>query len=148
MKPLIINITLLFVIAPLVTIALAQQRSGKKMQKQMYQREFNTSTIETIEGQVTDITYRKSKAKSDWMGVHMTVKTENESIPVHLGPAWYINQQEKIQKGDTVTVVGSRITFEDKPALIASQIKRNQMTLKLRDNDGFPVWRGSRKNKQ
>ncbi|WP_441000917.1 DNA-binding protein [Fodinibius sp. SL11] len=144
MKRTLINIVLFFVITPLLTTVFAQQRSGKKMQKQMYNREFDTSSIETVEGEVTDITYQASKAKANQMGVHMTIKTDNETIPVHLGPAWYLEQQEKIQKGDQVVVTGSRVTFENKPALIASTIKRNQMTLQLRDKNGFPVWRGWR----
>lgn len=147
MKRSIINITLLLLIGPLLTTAFAQQRSGKMINKQMYNRKFDISTLETIKGQVTDITYNTRQTKGHWTGVHMTVKTDSETIPVHLGPTWYLEQQEKIKIGDKVTITGSRITFDNKPALIASQIKRNQMTLKLRDENGFPVWRGWRMNK-
>ncbi|NIT61274.1 MAG: DNA-binding protein [Aliifodinibius sp.] len=146
MKQLIINITLFFIIAPLITTAFGQQRSGKNKKKQMYYREFNTSTIETIEGEVLEITYNPSKATANKMGVHMTVKTDKETIPVHLGPAWYLEQQEKINEGDKIKITGSRITFENNTALIASEIKRGNMTLQLRNKKGIPVWKGWKQN--
>jgi hypothetical protein len=43
-----------------------------------------------------------------------------------------------------VEVKGSRITFEGKPAIIAAEIKKGEETLKLRDENGFPVWSGWR----
>lgn len=148
MKRLLINIILLFVIAPLLTSAFGQRRSGKNMSKQKYQQQFNPSTIETIEGEVINISYHPGKSMADSMGVHMTVKTDKETIPVHLGPSWYLNQQEEINRGDQVVIIGSRITFENKPAIIAAEITRGQMTLRLRDKKGFPVWRGWRQNKR
>lgn len=38
---------------------------------------------------------------------------------------------------------GSRITHEDKPALLATEVKQAGQTLKLRDAEGKPVWRGT-----
>jgi len=42
------------------------------------------------------------------------VKTEKEEISVHLGPGWFIeNQDIKIEPKDKIEVKGSRITFEN-----------------------------------
>ncbi len=74
------------------------------------------------------------------------VKTEKETISVHLGPAWYIQRQDmKIVPGDKVEITGSRITFEGKPAIIAAEVKKGTEILKLRDENGFPVWSGWRR---
>lgn len=144
MYKITLNILILLIIGPLFASTLAQQRSGKKMQQQMYSREYDTSAVETLEGEVTDINFQNSKRNTKMQGVHITLKTDSETIPVHLGPAWFIEQQESFKKGDVITVTGSRITYNEKPALIAAEIKRNEMTLQLRNQQGFPVWRGWR----
>jgi hypothetical protein len=65
---------------------------------------------------------------------------------VHLGPVWYIERQDmKIDPGDKVEITGSRIIFEGKPAIIATEVKNGAEILKLRDENGFPVWSGWRK---
>jgi hypothetical protein len=65
---------------------------------------------------------------------------------VHLGPVWYIERQDiKIDPGDKVEITGSRITFQGKPAIIAVELKKGTEILKLRDENGFPVWSGWRR---
>ena len=148
MKKLIFTLTLLILVGPLLTISWAQQRSGKGMNKQTYTRGYNTETVETIEGEVVEITYNPSKKTDATMGVHMAVKTDTSTIAVHLGPIWYMVEQEPIKKGEVVIVMGSRITYNGAPALIAATVKRNERTLQLRDANGYPVWRGWRTNRQ
>ena len=76
----------------------------------------------------------------------MNVKTDKETISVHLGPGFYIeNQDVKLQTKDKVEVKGSRITFDGKPAMIAAEVKKGEEVLKLRDDAGFPVWIGWRR---
>ena len=106
---------------------------------------YDTKNVETISGaveKVDAITPRKGMS----YGVHMTVKTDKETVSVHLGPGWYIeNQDVKIEPKDKVEVKGSRITFDGKPALIAAEVKRGDQVLKLRDEGGVPVWSGWRR---
>jgi hypothetical protein len=79
-------------------------------------------------------------------GVHLTVKTDKETISVHMGPGWFIEKQDiKIEPKDKVEVKGSRITFEGKPAIIAAEVKKGDELLKLRDENGFPSWIGWRR---
>ena len=120
------------------------QGGGKKKNKQMYSRQYNLNTVETISGEVTEVVYNRSKKNPNMMGVHLVVKTGTETIPVHLGPVWYIEQQESFKEGDNVTITGSRITFNNAPAIVAASIERGEMTLRLRDQQGFPAWRGWR----
>ncbi len=146
MKRLLITLVLAALVVPLLTTAWAQQRSGKGMKKQMYEREYDMDAVETIEGEVIEITYNPGQRNAARMGVHMMVATDADTMSVHLGPVWFMEQQEeKIEKGDQVAITGSRITYDGSPALIAAEVKREQMTLRLRDRDGYPVWRGWRK---
>lgn len=142
MKRIILCIGLLLLAGPLLITAWAQP--GQRANKHMYSRNFDVNTVETIQGKITEVSYMPGKKNAAMMGVHVTVTTDAETIPVHLGPVWFLNEQEKLEKGDQITVTGSRITFEGAPAIIAVTVKRNQMTLRLRDQNGFPVWRGWR----
>ena len=78
---------------------------------------------------------------SGTLGSHITVKTETSSIEVHLAPTSFMKQYEiLIRKDDNVTVVGSRIMFEGKPALIAKSIVIGRDTYNFRDPKGRPLW--------
>ncbi len=79
-------------------------------------------------------------------GVHVLLKTATGNISVHLGPAWYLeNQDVKISVHDKIEAKGSRIVFNGSPALIAAEIKKGEEVLKLRDENGYPVWSGWRR---
>ena len=87
---------------------------------------------------------KTTAAKNRGYGVHLTLQTDKETIAVHLGPAWYIDKQTpRIEANDTITVTGSRVTIDGKPAIIAAQIKKGNDILKLRDENGIPAWRGA-----
>jgi len=110
-----------------------------------YDRLYDPKTVETISGEVLSVD-RIIPMKGMYYGIHLMVKTDKETISVHLGPGWYIENQEiKIEPKDKVEVRGSRITFEGKPAIIAAEVKKGDETLKLRDENGFPVWSGWRR---
>lgn len=110
-----------------------------------YARLFNPQTVETISGVVESVgKFSPTKGMSE--GVHAVVKTNKETITVHLGPAWFIdNQDPQIGSGDRVEIKGSRITFEGKPAIIAAEVTKDGETLTLRDANGIPVWSGWRR---
>ncbi len=110
-----------------------------------YGRIYDPKTVGTISGVVEKIE-KITPMKGMSYGVHILVKTEKETIDIHLGPGWYIeNQDVKIMPGDKVEVTGSRITFQDKPAIIAAEVKKGDEVLKLRDENGVPVWAGWRR---
>ena len=110
-----------------------------------YNRMYDPKTVETVSGEVVSVS-QITPNKGMGAGVHMTVKTDKETISVHLGPSWYVeNQDVKIEAKDKVEVKGSKITFGGKPAIIATEVKKGDEMLKLRDDAGFPVWSGWRR---
>lgn len=112
------------------------------------QRNYDSKTVETIEGKVLSIE-KTTPAKNQGYGVHLTLQTDKETIAVHLGPAWYIDKQTpKIEANDTITVTGSRVTIKGKPVIIAGQVKKGTDILKLRDENGVPVWRRAGRGNQ
>ena len=109
-----------------------------------YDRMFDPKTVETVRGDVVSVdtaTFMQGMSE----GVHIMLRTDKETISVHLGPGWYIlNQDTKIEPKDRLEVKGSRITFLGKPAMTAAEVRKGGQILKLRDETGFPVWSGWR----
>jgi hypothetical protein len=112
-----------------------------------YHRMYNPDTVENITGEVVAID-TITPMKGMGYGVHMIVKTDKETISVHLGPSWYIeNQDVRIESGDQIEVKGSRIMFDDSPAIIAAEVKKENEVLILRDENGLPLWSGWRRGR-
>lgn len=110
-----------------------------------YSRMYNPQTVVTITGDVVSVD-KIIPVKGMSYGVHAVVKTDKETISVHLGPGWYIeNQDVKIAPKDKIEVRGSRVMFEGKPAIIAAEVKKGDEVLMLRDAGGLPVWSGWRR---
>lgn len=107
-----------------------------------YSRMDDPKTVETISGEIAGVDhYTPIHGMSS--GVHLLVRTAKEAISVHLGPGWFIeNQDMALEPKDRATIKGSRITFEGKSALIASEVKKGDDVLKLRDDNDVPVWSG------
>jgi hypothetical protein len=109
-----------------------------------YGRMYNLQTMESLTGEVVSVEMI-TPIKVMSYGVHIILQTETETISIHLGPGWFIeNQDVKIAPRDKIEIKGSRITFEDKPAIIAAEVKKDDEVLTLRDASGFPVWSGWR----
>lgn len=110
-----------------------------------YNRMYDPAKVETISGTVESVG-TAVPMKGMYAAAALTVKTDKETIAVHLGPEWYIGRLDtKIAKGDAIEVKGSRVTFADKPAIIAAEVKKGDNILVLRDSAGIPVWSGWRR---
>jgi hypothetical protein len=108
-------------------------------------RLYDPKTVETVSGEVVKVE-RITPMHGMSGGMYLTVKTDKEEVPVHLGPLWYLeNQDVKIAPKDKVEIKGSRVTVQEKPAIIAAEVKKGDQTLKLRDEAGVPVWSGWRR---
>lgn len=105
-----------------------------------YSKMYNSKTVETITGEVVNV-QRFVPFKGMSQGVYIDVKTDQEAVTVHLGPAWFLKRQaDLIQEEDMVEVKGSTITFREKQIIVAAEVKKGNATLTLRDTAGFPVW--------
>jgi hypothetical protein len=110
-----------------------------------YGRMYDPQTVVTIRGVVASLD-SITPMKGMSYGVHATLKTDTETIPVHLGPGWYVEYQDvKIAPMDTLAVKGSRIMLDGKPAIIAAEVRKGEDVLVLRDASGLPAWSGWRR---
>ncbi len=150
MKNLVVTIAVIVLFGFITGPATFAQQGGMRKgsggwgQGSSYGKMYNPKTVETIRGEVVSVdTMMPMRGMSH--GVHAVIKNEKETISVHLGPDWYIdNQDGRIEPRDTIEVKGSRITFDGKPAIVAAEVKRGDEVLVLRDKNGVPVWSGWR----
>lgn len=123
------------------TAVLAQGRGWAKGPR------YDPATEATMKGVVEEV--QQPTGKTGWAGVHLLLRTGAETIAVHLGPAAFISgKQFSFAKGDEVEIVGSRVTYNSKPVIIAREVTKEGRTLVLRDNKGFPAWSGGRRWQQ
>ena len=110
-----------------------------------YNRMYDPKTVETVAGEVIAVD-RITPVKGMSYGIHLTLKTDKETISIHLGPGWYLeNQDVKIELKDKIEIKGSRIMFEGNPAIIAAEVIKGDELLKLRNVNGVPLWSGWRR---
>jgi hypothetical protein len=105
---------------------------------------YNPQTVTTVTGQVEKLAELPSLGRGGGKGMHyrgVLLKTDQGSLMVDLAPAWYLNEKKfAVKVGDTVTATGSKGFLANDPGLIAREVTVNGMTLKLRDEQGVPMW--------
>jgi len=110
-----------------------------------YQKLFNPRDARTFSGDVLK-TDKCIPLAGMAAGVRIRIKTTAEEIDVHCGPEFFIERQDHfISVNEKVEIKGVRVTIQDQPILIASEIRRGTEFLKLRDENGIPVWSGWKK---
>lgn len=93
----------------------------------------------TITGTVEDVLH--PPANNGMVGTHVNLKTQDGVIEVHVGPEAFIAKQNfSIEKGDALTVTGSKQVIAEKNVLIAREVKKGNKVLTLRDANGIPKW--------
>ncbi len=138
----LVVVSLAFVLA---VSAPAQQRgsgSGGGM-KGRSQWLYDPSKAETLSGEIVavkDFNSRNGMRK----GIVLELNTGKQSILVHMGPQFYIDQQAvKIAAGDKVEVTAVKSLRRGREVLIAGEVRKDGQVLKLRDEKGVPLWAGS-----
>ena len=104
------------------------------------ERDYDLKTVESVWGKVLSVEkITPAKKRGEW--VQLMLQVENGTIAVQLGPAWYVDKQiPRIEANDSITVTGSRITLDGTPMIVAADIAKGSELLRLRDDNGNPVW--------
>jgi hypothetical protein len=106
---------------------------------------YDPAKAETIQGQVVSVEQVAAR-RGPGAGVIVKLTTGSETIAVHLGPSWFLDKQEmKIAAGDTVAVTGVKTMRRGQDVFLAGEVKKDGAVLKLRDDQGVPVWAGWRR---
>jgi hypothetical protein len=108
-------------------------------------QEYDPHTVTTVKGQVESL---GSHGMTGWritpgmQSQGLVLITDKGNITINLGPPWYIRKQGfDLKQGDSLEVTGSQVTKDGQTLLLAAQVKRDGQTLKVRDEQGVPLWR-------
>lgn len=97
----------------------------------------NQETITAVVKEVKD--YRCPVSGS--LGAHLELKSGDTTYEVHLAPTAYLKDFEMvINAGDSVTVTGTKVMYDGKPAILARVVKVKNDTYLFRDEKGRPLW--------
>lgn len=107
-------------------------------------RIYNPSTETTVKGTVEKVT--TLTGQRGWNGVHLTLKSDDQTYDVHVGPASYVSSNGfAFSAGDPIEVTGSKVELAGVETIIARQITKDGKVLTLRDSQGIPNWAGGRR---
>lgn len=105
---------------------------------------YDPKTETTISGTVESVqTVGRGRGRRGLGGLHIILTTPTASVEVHVGPVAYLRDNGiTIETGDRLDILGSRVTVDGKPVLIARQITRGDKIWTLRNEFGRPRWSG------
>lgn len=106
------------------------------------QQDFNYDPANqtTLQGTVQEVKDYKCPVTGT-IGTHISVKNDQLTTEVHLAPAKFLKEYEIVLKpGDEVKVVGVKITFDGKPAMLAKTVTVGKETFAFRNDKGKPLW--------
>lgn len=116
-------------------LAFAQRGPGPGQWARMY----NPANETTVKGTVEEV--KNVAGRRGWNGTHLTLKTGDKAVDVHLGPSAYLKEKGfNLAKGDQIEVIGAKTDFQGSEAIIAREVKKGTETLVLRDTRGIPKW--------
>ena len=128
-----------------VPVAFAQTPGAGRRASPMYDVKTETTIKGTVQS-VETVTGTSGRGRYALGGTHLAVKTEQEALEVHVGPTASLTEKGiTFEKGDTLEILGSRVTIDKEPVVIAKQIKKGDKTWTLRDASGRPLWSGPKR---
>lgn len=101
-------------------------------------RKYDPKNEMTVKGTVEDIKVVPGAME----GIHLVLKSEEQSILVHIAPEKFLKEMEtEFSKGDQLEVIGCKIKDEEgNDELLARQVTKSGDQLLLRDKRGTPIW--------
>jgi sporulation protein YlmC with PRC-barrel domain len=107
-----------------------------------FNKHFDANKIVTKSGTVTSVS-SFSPAAQNMRGLRLVVRTDaGESFVVYGGPRDYVlDKGFMFYNGDKVEVTGSQATINNRPVIMATEIKSGDKTLQLRNREGKPQWK-------
>jgi hypothetical protein len=134
-----IIILILTVVALVLTIT--PVAAGQKSEPGVAVPKYDPAAEATFKGTVEEVRDRQCPM-SGGMGSHLILKLSvNKTIEVHLATTKFVKTYGLVfNKGDVVTVVGTKVQFEGVETIFAREVTRGSETFVFRDKDGTPIW--------
>lgn len=130
------GIVLLLLCAGELLQVLSQQKIAPRQTPIAYDK----SSQETIQGKIQEVKEYACPVTGA-TGSHISVKTAEGAVEVHLAPAKFLKEYEiSFKPGEDVKVIGAKATVDGKPGLLAKTVTVGQDTFAFRDDNGKPLW--------
>jgi len=101
---------------------------------------YNPANETTVTGVVSEVRDFACPVNDGELGNHVTLKTANGEVMVHLAPGWVLRSQNlRFAPGEQLTVTGSRVPVVGRNDLIAREVVRGADDYLLRDRTGKPI---------
>ena len=109
-----------------------------------YTKSFNPSTVKTVKGTVQSVGSFMPEGATAGAGggLRLRVKTSDGNLmTVYAGPSSYAEQKNFfVAPGDEISITGSESKIGQRSVIVASELKKGDQTLQLRDQSGKPLW--------
>ena len=104
---------------------------------------YDPNTVETIRGKVVS-TNSFTPMSGMAQGMRVIVQSGGRTIPIHVGPSWYLDTQGwQVNPNEEVEVTGSLVNWGGSSVMMASELRYDGKVWQLRNSKGIPLWRGS-----
>jgi DNA/RNA endonuclease YhcR with UshA esterase domain len=135
------RITILILTALALILTIAPVAAGQKSEPGVAVPKYDRAAEATFKGTVEEVRNRQCPV-SGGMGSHLILKlSTGNTIEVHLATTKFVKTYDLFfNKGDVVTVVGTKVQFEGVETIFAREVTRGGSTFIFRDKDGTPVW--------
>lgn len=139
MKSSRIIILILTVLALVLTVTPAV--AGQKSEPGVAVPKYDPAAEATFKGTVEEVRDRECPM-SGGMGSHLILRlSSTKTIEVHLASTKFVKAYDLVfNKGDVITVVGTKVQFEGVETIFAREVTRGSETFVFRDKDGTPIW--------
>ncbi|MCC6681394.1 MAG: PRC-barrel domain-containing protein [Phycisphaeraceae bacterium] len=133
-------------------LAISQQDNGPWMADSSYNQQYKPESETTIKGEIESVGtfYPSSSNDGAESGTRLLVRSsDGNNTVVQAGPQSFMNEERiDLDKGDEVTITGSETTIDGRRVIIARQIRTDDQSYELRDEDGSPRWKISQSQQQ
>lgn len=103
-------------------------------------RVYNPATVATLRGTISSVEVEPARPGRPG-GMHLTLKTDQKSTEVHIGPAWFAQAEGlTFTTGEAIEVTGSQVTRGELSFLVAREVRKADKVIRLRSDDGTPLW--------
>lgn len=124
-----------------LVLTVAPAAVGQKSKPEVAVPKYDRAAEATFKGTVEDSKDRQCPV-SGGMGSHLILRlSPSKTIEVHLATTKFVKTYDLVfNKGDVVTVVGTKVQFEGVETIFARVVTLDTATFVFRDKDGTPIW--------
>lgn len=107
----------------------------------LYDAHFDSAEVKNVSGEVTKVLRVQYPDNDCYLIALVETKANKGAVAVNLGPIWYVEEKGfAINEGDSIQVTGSKLRVNGRYVLIATEVSKDGKSLKIRGEDGTPLW--------